>query len=91
VKINKIPSTKNQISNKSQWHKFKFLNKFLIKPFDEEDLLKAVQEALKKDIVDRRDLSEKQRILQLIKSLTPPRIQNFNLCNFRQSEKTDRL
>ena len=44
---------------------------FLVKPFDEEDLLKAVREALKKDNVDRRDMNEKQRILQRIKSLTP--------------------
>ncbi len=44
---------------------------FLTKPFDDEDLLKAVQEALKKDIVDRSEMNEKQRILQRIKSLTP--------------------
>ncbi len=44
---------------------------FLIKPFDEGDLLKAVQEALKKDIANRRAMDERQSILQRIKSLTP--------------------
>lgn len=44
---------------------------FLTKPFDEEDLLKAVQEALKKDIVDRSTMNEKKSILQRVKSLTP--------------------
>ena len=44
---------------------------FLVKPFDEKDLLNAVQEALKKDIVDRGAMKEKQRILQRIKCLTP--------------------
>jgi len=44
---------------------------FLTKPFDEEDLLKAIQEALKKDITNRRAMYEKQNILQQVKSLTP--------------------
>ena len=44
---------------------------FLVKPFDEEDLLKAVQEALKKDIVIRSTMNEKQLILQRVKLLTP--------------------
>ena len=44
---------------------------FLVKPFDEEDLLKAVQVALKKDIVDRSAMNEKQLILQRVKMLTP--------------------
>jgi len=44
---------------------------FLTKPFDEEDLLKAVQEALKKDIVHRSSKNERQSILQQLKSLTP--------------------
>ena len=44
---------------------------FLVKPFDEEDLLKAIQEALKKDIVDRVAMKEKKRIFQRVKMLTP--------------------
>ncbi len=44
---------------------------FLVKPFDEEDLLKAVQVALKKDIVDRSAMNEKQLILQRVQLLTP--------------------
>lgn len=44
---------------------------FLTKPFDEEDLLKAVQEALKKDIAHRSAMNERQNILQRVKSLTP--------------------
>jgi len=44
---------------------------FLTKPFDEEDLLKAVQMALKKDIANRRAMKERLNILQRIKSLTP--------------------
>lgn len=44
---------------------------FLIKPFDEEDLLKAVKEALKKDMASRSELNERQVILQRVKSLTP--------------------
>jgi FixJ family two-component response regulator len=50
---------------------------FLVKPFDEEDLLKAIQEALKKDIVDRRDMKEKQLILQRVKLLTPREYEIF--------------
>jgi FixJ family two-component response regulator len=44
---------------------------FLVKPFDEKDLLKAIKDALKKDIVDRNVMNEKQRILQRVKLLTP--------------------
>ena len=44
---------------------------FLTKPFDEEDLLKAVQEALKKDFVDRSAINEREDILQRVKTLTP--------------------
>ncbi len=44
---------------------------FLVKPFDEEDLLKAIQDALKKDIIDRGAMKEKQRILQRVRLLTP--------------------
>jgi len=44
---------------------------FLTKPFDEEDLLKAVQEALKKDVANRSEMNERQNILQRVKSLTP--------------------
>ena len=44
---------------------------FLTKPFDEEDLLKAVQKALKKDIANRLDMNEIQNILQRLKSLSP--------------------
>jgi FixJ family two-component response regulator len=44
---------------------------FLTKPFDEGDLLKAVQEALKKDVANRSAMNEKQNILQRVKSLTP--------------------
>ena len=44
---------------------------FLSKPFDEEDLLTAVQEALKKDIANRSGMNERQDILQRVKSLTP--------------------
>jgi FixJ family two-component response regulator len=44
---------------------------FLAKPFDEEDLLKAVQEALKKDIVNRSTIDERQLILQRVQLLTP--------------------
>ena len=50
---------------------------FLVKPFDEEDLLKAIQEALKKDIVDRGVMNEKQRILQRVKLLTPREYEIF--------------
>jgi FixJ family two-component response regulator len=44
---------------------------FLTKPFDETDLLKAVQEALKKDVANRSAMNERQNILQRVKSLTP--------------------
>ena len=44
---------------------------FLTKPFDEEDLLKAVQEALKKDVANRSAMNERQSILQRIQLLTP--------------------
>jgi FixJ family two-component response regulator len=44
---------------------------FLTKPFDEEDLLKAVQDALKKDMANRSAMNERQSILQRVKSLTP--------------------
>ena len=44
---------------------------FLTKPFDDEDLLKAVQEALKKDVVNRSTIDERQRVLQRVKLLTP--------------------
>ena len=44
---------------------------FLTKPFDEKDLLGAVEEALRKDIKTREDNSERQSILQKIESLTP--------------------
>jgi FixJ family two-component response regulator len=43
---------------------------FLTKPFDERDFLKAVQEALKKDIANRIAMNEKQSILQRVQSLT---------------------
>jgi FixJ family two-component response regulator len=36
---------------------------FRTKPFDEENLLKAVQEALKKDIANRIEMNERQNIL----------------------------
>jgi FixJ family two-component response regulator len=44
---------------------------FLTKPFDEADLLKAVREALKKDVANRSAMNEIQNILQRVKSLTP--------------------
>ena len=44
---------------------------FLTKPFDEEDLLKAVQEAFKKDMANRSEMNERQSILQRVKLLTP--------------------
>ncbi|MBW2606436.1 MAG: response regulator transcription factor [Deltaproteobacteria bacterium] len=44
---------------------------FLTKPFDEDDLLSAVQEALKKDIKTREAIDERQSILHKIESLTP--------------------
>lgn len=44
---------------------------FLTKPFDEKDLLNAVQEAIKKDIQNRRVVTEQQQILQKIETLTP--------------------
>jgi len=44
---------------------------FLVKPFDEEDLLKAGQEALKKDTVGLSAMDERRSILKRIKSLTP--------------------
>ena len=44
---------------------------FLTKPFDEDDLLSAVQEALKKDIKTRETIDERQSILHKIESLTP--------------------
>ena len=44
---------------------------FLTKPFDEEDLLKAVQEALENDIANRSEMNERQNILHRAKSLTP--------------------
>ena len=43
---------------------------FLTKPFDEEDLLKAVQEALRKDIANRSAMNERHSILKQVKSLT---------------------
>ncbi len=44
---------------------------FLTKPFYEDDLLNAVQEALKKDIKTRETIDERQTILHKIESLTP--------------------
>jgi len=44
---------------------------FLTKPFDEDDLLAAIQEAVKKDIKTREAVDERQNILHKIESLTP--------------------
>jgi len=44
---------------------------FLTKPFDEDDLLSAIQEALKKDIKTREAIDKRQTILHKIESLTP--------------------
>lgn len=44
---------------------------FLTKPFDEDDLLSAIQEALKKDIKTREAIDKQQTILHKIESLTP--------------------
>jgi len=44
---------------------------FLTKPFDEEDFLKAVQEALKKDITNRSAMNEREGILERVQTLTP--------------------
>ena len=44
---------------------------FLTKPFDEEDFLKAVQEALKKDIANRRAMNEREGIHERVRTLTP--------------------
>ena len=44
---------------------------FLTKPFDETDLLNAVQEALCKDSKNRKTMDERSTILQKIESLTP--------------------
>jgi two-component system, LuxR family, response regulator FixJ len=44
---------------------------FLTKPFDEKDLLKAVQEALKKDITNRSAMNEREGILERVQTLTP--------------------
>ena len=44
---------------------------FLTKPFDEEDFVKAVQEALDKDMANRRAMNERESILERVRSLTP--------------------
>jgi FixJ family two-component response regulator len=44
---------------------------FLTKPFDEKDLVKAVQEALDKDAASRLAMNERERILERVGSLTP--------------------
>jgi FixJ family two-component response regulator len=44
---------------------------FLTKPFDEADLLNAVQEALRRDSKNRKTMDERSTILQKIESLTP--------------------
>ena len=44
---------------------------FLTKPFDDEVLLGAVEEALRKDMANRSEMNERQSILQRVKSLTP--------------------
>lgn len=44
---------------------------FLTKPFDDEVLLGAVEEALKKDMANRSAMNERQSILQRVKLLTP--------------------
>jgi FixJ family two-component response regulator len=44
---------------------------FLTKPFDETDLLIAVQEALSRDSKNRKIMDERSTILQKIESLTP--------------------
>ncbi len=44
---------------------------FLTKPFDENDLLNAVEEALRKDTEKREAINERQNILKKIEALTP--------------------
>jgi FixJ family two-component response regulator len=44
---------------------------FLTKPFDEEDFVKAVKEALDKDMANRRAMNERESILERVRSLTP--------------------
>ena len=44
---------------------------FLTKPFDDRDLLDAVQEAHQKDLQTRTVLSEQENIQQQLASLTP--------------------
>ena len=44
---------------------------FLAKPFDEKDLLNAVQEALSRDSKNRKTMDERSTILKKIDSLTP--------------------
>ncbi len=44
---------------------------FLTKPFDDKDLLDAVQEALQKDLQTRTVLSERKNIRQRLATLTP--------------------
>jgi len=44
---------------------------FLTKPFDETDLLNAVQEALCRDSKNRKTMDERSTILKKIESLTP--------------------
>ena len=44
---------------------------FLTKPFDDEVLLGAVEDALKKDMANRSAMNERQSILQRVKLLTP--------------------
>jgi len=44
---------------------------FLTKPFDDRDLLDAVQEALQKDLQNRTVLAERENIQQRLATLTP--------------------
>jgi len=44
---------------------------FLTKPFDEEDFVRAVREALDKDMTHRRAMNERKSILGRVRSLTP--------------------
>lgn len=50
---------------------------FLTKPFDENDLLNAIEEALRKDIEKRKAIDERQSILKKIEALTPREYEIF--------------
>ncbi|MGY6274513.1 response regulator transcription factor [Methylomonas sp. MgM2] len=60
---------------------------FLVKPFDDKVMLERIDEAIKKDIAERKELSEKRRILQCLERLTSREIEVLRLIIHSHSNK----